>query len=146
LTLPDSGVVYADAQIFIYSLEAHPTFGPLCTALWDSVQAGRLRVVTSELTVMETLVFPLRAGDAQAASDYEQFFEEPGIVLVPISAVVLREAAQLRAAYRSLRTPDAIHAATALQSSAATFLTNDKSLRQVAGLATLILDDAAYSP
>jgi hypothetical protein len=37
LTLPPSGPVYADAQTFIYSVEKHPTYGPLLRPLWESV-------------------------------------------------------------------------------------------------------------
>jgi hypothetical protein len=29
LTLPSSGPVYADAQIFIYSVERHPAYAPV---------------------------------------------------------------------------------------------------------------------
>ncbi len=53
---------------------------------------------------------------------------------------ILREAARLRAITK-LRTPDAIHAATALQIGCALFVTNDKGFKNVPSLPHVILDD-----
>jgi predicted nucleic acid-binding protein len=142
LTLPASGLVYADTQIFIYSVEKHPVYAPLLQPLWHEVQAGRLEVVSSELSLMETLVAPLRNGDRALAWAYEQMFQAAGIRLLPITQPVLREAAALRAGSASLRTPDALHAATALLAGCASFLTNDAAFRRVSGHPVVLLDNA----
>ena len=55
LILPSFGPVYADAQIFIYSVEKHPTYAPVLRPLWEAVARGDLEVVSSELTLLETL-------------------------------------------------------------------------------------------
>jgi predicted nucleic acid-binding protein len=65
--------------------------------------------------------------------------------LIPISQTVLREAARLRAITPTLRTPDAIHAATAITSGCTEFLTNDRQLRTVANLPVVILDEVLTS-
>lgn len=62
---------------------------------------------------MEVLVLPLRNVDTSLIADYEQLLFSSEIQLIPISKSVLREAANLRAT-TNLKTPDAIHAATAL--------------------------------
>ena len=141
LILPASGLVYADTPVFIYSLEKHPVYEPLLQPLWRAVQAGTLDVVSSELALMEVLVGPLKSSDVALESAYEQLFREPGIRLTPIGATILREAARLRASIPTLRTPDAIHAATAFASGIALFLTNDPGFRRVPGLPLTILDD-----
>lgn len=41
----------------------------------------------------------------------------------------------------NLKTPDALHAATALQAGCALFVTNDVGFRQVASLPLVVLDD-----
>lgn len=142
LTLPTSGTVYADAQVFIYSVEKHPIYAPLLRPLWQAVDEGRLQVVTCELTLLETLVTPFRNSDAALVSSYEQVFQLDGIRLLPITQPVLREAARLRAAIRTLRTPDAVHAATALTFSCGCFLTNDRMFHRIPGLSAAFLDDA----
>jgi predicted nucleic acid-binding protein len=141
LTLPAGGPVYADAQVFIYSVEKHPKYAPLLRPLWESVVRGSLEVVTSELTLLETLIGPLKNADHVLEHDYERVFVSGGIRLFPITASVLRAGARLRATLNSLRTPDAIHAATASSCHSTLVITNDFAFRQIPGLPVVILDD-----
>ena len=60
--------------------------------------------------------------------------------LLPISREVVELAIQLRAQY-DLRTPDALHAATAQTVGSVQFVTNDTQFRRVAKLPVVILDD-----
>jgi predicted nucleic acid-binding protein len=60
--------------------------------------------------------------------------------LLPITQMILRDAARLRATTK-LKTPDALHLATAQRASCALFITNDVGFRGVAGLPLVILDD-----
>jgi hypothetical protein len=53
---------------------------------------------------------------------------------------ILREAARLRAA-TSLKTPDALHAATAMSTGCVLFVTNDVGFHGVTGLPLVVLDD-----
>lgn len=92
------------------------------------------------LTLMETLVGPLKSGDTALAHAYEQLFQQARTRLLPITHTVLREAARLRATTK-LRTPDALHLATAQGASCALFITNDVGFRRVASLPLVILDD-----
>ncbi|WP_276752095.1 type II toxin-antitoxin system VapC family toxin [Chlorogloeopsis fritschii] len=57
---------------------------------------------------------------------------------------MLRQAANIRAT-TNLKTPDAIHAATALSISCNQFLTNDKGFRNVPGLPVVILSEVLTS-
>ena len=129
LKLPISGIVYADAQVFIYSVEKHPEYSALLRPLWQALQAGKIEVVTSELTLMEVLVLPLKQGNTSLVADYERFFELSGLRLLPIDRPVLREAARLRASHPPLHTPDALHIASAILSGSSVLLTNDKDFR-----------------
>ena len=94
---------------------------------------------------METLVGPLKRGDTALARAYEQLFHQVQTRLFPITHSVLREAAQLRATTR-LKTPDALHAATARQAGCVLFVSNDTGFRGVAGLPVEILDDFLRTP
>ncbi len=146
LTLPASGLVYADAQIAIYTVDGHPVYAPVCDPMWLSAQNGVFTVVSSELTLMETLTGPLRNGDAALAVRREDLWRKPGARLLPITEAVLREAARLRAVHTALKTPDAIHAATALLHSGALFVTNDTGFRPITGLPLAVLDDVLAAP
>jgi predicted nucleic acid-binding protein len=89
---------------------------------------------------METLIGPLKSGDTALARVYEQLFQQPQMRLLPITQAILRKAAQLRATSK-LKTPDAIHAATALDGGCVLFITNDAGFRGLAGLSVVILAD-----
>lgn len=141
IELPGSGVVAVDANIVIYTVEKHVNYSPLLRPLWESVAAGKLVVVISEAILLETLVGPYRAGLSQLAADYEAFLSFPGIQLVPISPSILRAAAEMRAKVPKLRSPDAIHAATAIHQTASCFLTNDLGFRNIAGFNVMLLDE-----
>ena len=79
-------------------------------------------------------------------SRYDQFFQLPGVRLVPVSRPVLREAARQRATTPKLKTPDAIHLATALWEGCGQLVTNDLAFRAATGLPVVILDDLLAVP
>lgn len=60
--------------------------------------------------------------------------------LLPVTVAVLRDGAALRAGF-GLKTPDAIHAATASRAGCSMYLTNDTGFRRVPGLSPTILED-----
>lgn len=140
LTLPTSAVVYIDTAILIYTVEANPTYFAALQPLWQQFQDGSIELVTSELTLMETLVTPLKNADTTLANDYEQLLTASEIQLIPISQCILRNAANLRV-ITSMKTPDAIHASTAISQGCTLFLTNDKSLRNIPSLSVVVLED-----
>jgi predicted nucleic acid-binding protein len=140
LTLPAAGKVYADAQVFIYTVENHAIYQPILRPLWQSIQAGSLTAISSELTMMESLIGPFKRNDLTLVGTFDQFFQQPGISFVGITTLILREAARLRAATK-LRTPDAIHLATAVFTGCVLFITNDMSFRGVVNLPVIFLDD-----
>jgi predicted nucleic acid-binding protein len=141
LILPNAARVYVDTVTVIYAVEQTPTYGVLLNPLWNSLHARTLEVFSSELTLMETLVVPLRNSDTFLVDAYERLLRSPQMQLIPISQTILREAARLRASTPSLRTPDAIHIATAATSGCTQFLTKDRQLRTATNLPVVILDE-----
>ncbi|MBI4860360.1 MAG: PIN domain-containing protein [Candidatus Riflebacteria bacterium] len=145
VTVPTSCPIYVDANVVIYAVAKHPRHGPALSPLWVAMDAGSARAISSELILLETLVGPYRSGLNQLVADYEAFLGLPGIQLVPVSRAILREAARLRASVPRLRSPDAIHAATALLHGVASFVTNDPVFRAVPGLHLVLLDEVVDS-
>jgi len=142
LTLPLTGTVYVETPALIYTVERHPVYEPPLRPLWQAVEAETTMAVSSELALLETLVLPTRQGNAALQADYARLLlRTPHMRLLPITQDILREAARLRAAVPGLRTPDALHAATARLASCALFITNDRGFRRVPGLPLAILDD-----
>jgi predicted nucleic acid-binding protein len=135
LSYPLSDPVYIDANILIYTVERVQPHVTSLRAFWRWTNAQGLVVLTSELTVLESLVGPLRAANKPLTARFRRLlFQSANLRLTPVSRSVLERAAQLRAQTPALKTPDAIHAATALEAGAKTFITNDLQFRQVPGL------------
>lgn len=142
LALPVSGVVYVDTAPIIYSVEKHADYWSLLRPLWAASKAGQIFVASSELALLETLVGPLKSGDHDLATDYEQLLTATEVKLLPVTLDTLKEAAKLRA-QTNLKTPDAIHAATALASGCVQFITNDAAFRRVPRLPVVVLKEVA---
>ncbi len=85
LTLPSSVLIYADAQIAIYTVDKHATYGPVVKPLWQAVRAASITVVSSELVLMETLIGPLRSGDTVLATDREALWQQTNTALFPVT-------------------------------------------------------------
>jgi len=142
LTLPTTGTVYIETPALIYTVERHPRYELLMRPLWQAVQAQTIIAVSSELALLETWVMPMRQGDAALLAAYERLLlHTPQMHLLPITQTILREAARLRASIPGLRTPDALHAATALEAGCTLFVTNDIGFRRIPNLPLAILDE-----
>lgn len=113
VTLPATGLLYLDSVVVIFSVEKHPDYVAHLAPMCRSAESGGPRLVTSELTVLEALVRALRDGSHKLIAAFDRAFSAPSLRTVPASLGIMRRAAELRAKHQSLRTPDAIHVATA---------------------------------
>lgn len=138
--LKNHPVIGIDTSIFIYHLEDHPRYSPLTEIIFDALENGKNRGVTSFLSLMEILVKPKSDGLLQVARDYEYYLTTfPNLTFHEMGLDVARKASDLRATDR-IKSPDAIQLATALLHGATAFITNDKIFQRVKGVEILILD------
>lgn len=147
LTLPPaaSGPIYLDTDALIYSVERVPRYWSILEPLWSALESQLISIAGSELLVIESLTGAIESGDPGLRALFESVFESGQLQLFPVTRDVLLRGAELRSAHR-LRTPDAIHAATALLGKAALFLTNDVGYRRVPGLPVVLLEDVLRMP
>ena len=146
LALPTSGLVYLDASPIIYSVEKISPYQEIMQPLWLAAQSGNFSLIDSELLILETLVKPIQNQDRILEATFRQILTASReLQLVPITANVLERATQLRATF-GIKTPDAIHAATALIYGCTLFITNDPGFRRVTDLKTAILQEIVKSP
>lgn len=82
---PPGSEVYVDANCIIYSVERVAPYQSLLQALWDGARAGLWRLCASELSLLETLVIPMRSGDSLLENDYRRLLTASvDIRLIPI--------------------------------------------------------------
>jgi len=120
-----------------------PQYLPIVEPLFNALDDGMLRAVASTVALLEVLVVPLRNGDTETAQAYRDILlNSDAMTLMPVSPEVAERAAQLRARY-TVRTPDALHLATALHAGATHFITNDTRLPALDKLQVITLDSLA---
>ena len=126
---------YLDSCLVIYLVEEHPTFAAL---LENSIaNAPNSMFVVSDLTEMECLVMPIRKNNQQLIDKYYDWFEKTKVI--SLNKVIFHQAAKLRADFTSLKTPDALHLATAIYNNCDEFWTNDNRLSQISPIVKNIL-------
>jgi predicted nucleic acid-binding protein len=129
-----------DTMVFVYHFEAHEEFGPAAGRLLQAAEEGRCRLVCSILTLLEILVVPKRNGQEDLCRRYREIFQSfPNLTVLALQTEIAEIASDLRAKH-SVRTPDAIHIATAIRAGAAAFISGDKRLKPIKEIPILRLD------
>lgn len=141
VTIPTGARVYLETNSIIYSVERIAPYHALLLPVWLAAKSGACGLMTSEFTLLEVLVGPLKTGDTALETDYRLLLAGTSDVsLFAVTRSVLERSARIRAS-DNLKSPDAIHAATALEAGATLFITNDPVFRRVPGLNAVVLDD-----
>lgn len=147
-SVPDGSRILLDSVSIVYYLERNPRYFHAAAEWMERVNVGRLAAYASALLLAEVLVPAYRAGKPAAARQARAALERvPNFEIVDVSAAVSDSAARLRAEH-NLRTPDALHVATALNEGAGWIVTNDRVLRRVEpeGVRVWLFDDHVADP
>jgi len=131
-----------DSAPIVDFIEQTPGVFDVGPEIFAAIDRGPLTGATSTVSLTETLVFPMQAGNLKLTDAYREFVQGDGVTftLLPVTAEIAESAADFRARY-NLRTPDAIQIATALSAGCDAFLTGDRQLRRVTELNVLMLYD-----
>lgn len=120
-------LIYLDTCIVIYIVEKHHIFSPQIELLLNSL--NQVEYFVSPLTQMESMIMPLRTNNLQLQNLYRMFLGAQTFLFIPTD--VYENAAQLRADFPSLKTPDALHLAMATFHNCDEFWTNDNRLDKI---------------
>ena len=131
-------MIYADANVVIRLIEGDDKARlPLETRLAPLRGSGRF-FLTSRLTWLETRIKPLRKKNTDLLLLYDAFFSSFEVECLEITAQIIEKAAHLRAML-NMKTPDAIHLASAIIAGAEAFLTGDRTLTRCRDIAVEVL-------
>jgi predicted nucleic acid-binding protein len=138
--------LYVETTPLIYYVETNPTYVARMDVIIDQIENRPIEAVSSVITLTEVLTQPMRLGRSDIERAYRQILLNSNMFrMMTVTAKIADSAAQLRAQY-NLRTPDALHVATAIEASCDALLTNDLTLRRIQGLQMLILDELDAKP
>ena len=130
-----------DTSVFIYQLEGNFRYLRFTDHIFSWLERPASKAVTSTITMTELLVQPYRIFDEHRVNQFLALLSTfPNLDWVAPSLEIADIAARIRALHR-LRTPDALQAATALQTLATGLITNDSIFKRVEGFETLVLED-----
>lgn len=138
--------LYIETAPLIYYVEENPTYVAKMDAVIAVIEAKPIEVVSSVILLAELLPLPMRAGHVAIVRTYRNIlFYNDQFRLLPVSLEIAEVAADIRARY-NLRTPDALHVATAIVAGCDAFLTNDAAIQKVTELRVLVLDELEVDP
>lgn len=129
-----------DTSVFIYFIEENPVWADRAAEVFKWLETAPHSAVASTLTLTELLTQPYREADQRLVNRYFALLTSfPNLEWVAPDLGIADSAAAMRAGYQ-LRTPDALHIATAVRSGATAFLTNDVAMSRVAEIEVGILN------
>lgn len=135
--IPQGDRLLLDTSVLIAYLGGQEAVSPVATHLIDSyVRSGRNSAIISMVSVMETVVRPLRHGGDPYVQVVDFLTTFPNLQPMPIEFPVAHEAARFRAAH-NLAAPDALIIATGITGRVSHLVTNDRAwgrkLRTISG-------------
>jgi predicted nucleic acid-binding protein len=138
--LAEAGIVYVDAGVLALHLVGDPRYLSLTRAILSGLRDREFTAFTSAITIYQLLVEPYRSGHAATAERVEVLVAAlRGLEIVPVSATIARQAAQVKAQIGG-GLPRAIQIATALAGDSEVYVTRRSTLRRIAGLGVAQLD------
>jgi len=126
--------IFLDSCILIYLVERHPLFAPVIEARLAALKNAEL--LMSPLVRLEVLVKPMRTADVSLLQRYQTLMAALHSLSMPDDVFDL--ALSLRVRY-NLKTPDALHAATAQYHGCQAFWTNDHRLADALGECAVVV-------
>lgn len=125
--------VCLDSMLFMYFLDkTDGVFHQLSVKTFKSLFSQKTKLITSTISVLETLSFPKLSGNQNDIDSYFLFFKTcPNLIVYPVDMETSLTAANLRRRYPPLKTPDSIQLATAIIHHADLFITNDDRLKHL---------------
>lgn len=131
--------VYLDANFIIRLVESEDNS---ILFVLEQAAAGNVNLITSELTLAEVLVGPVRESDRRLIRAYEDLFADTDLLEVqPVNRTILVLSAELRVTLGN-KLPDSIHVATAIGAACGVFLSSDRRIRLPDGLVRISVEDA----
>jgi len=130
-----------DTSILIYHLEDHPRFAKPAQKLLERIERGSDQGVFSIIGMIELLTGVKSKQRPDLAQDYKLLLAHfPNFDIYGIDERIADIASDLRATYK-IKTPDAIHLATAIAKQAKIFVTNDRALKKVKEIRVVTLSE-----
>jgi predicted nucleic acid-binding protein len=131
--------IYWDTMLFIYYFEGHSEFGPRVQHIHQEMMRRGDVLCTSVFTAAEILIGPQKKKKYEKVKELKEYFESDEIELIPFALSTAEAYSRIRAE-NSVLPADAIHLASASETRADIFFTNDKRIHKlnVSGISFIV--------
>lgn len=139
--LDDARRIHLDPSVIAYHLISHPEALPYTRLIFTGLRAERLSAQTSALSIYQLLAEPYRRGSEDLAERAQRYLGgQPGLAIVPVTETVARQAAEVQASLGG-SARRSIQIATALLGGVRAYVARRTSLRRIAGMEFISLED-----
>jgi predicted nucleic acid-binding protein len=144
-TIEKHATIGLDTAPFIYFIEDVSPYADLLEPVFSLLESHAVRAVTSTVTVAEILTKPFTDKNFSLADEMKFTLSAfSSLSIVSIDEKLAEAATLLRTRY-TIRLPDALQVAAAIQGQATLFLTNDKRVKKVDVVEVLVLSELLES-
>lgn len=124
-------IVGLDTPIIIYLLERNPNYFKKVYDIFKNIETGKYQGVFSIIGMIELLTGPKQKIRPDLVTRYQLYLSAyTDLAIIDVMKPIMELSAHFRSAY-NLKTPDAIHLATASWFGVDEFITNDKAMQKV---------------
>lgn len=128
------GVIALDTNIFISAFNEKSSRNKQAHELLENIRNNSKQVSISVILLQEFFVRIYKLKQEKEINSFLEFISLGGLcTTIDVNSQIALLAAKLRADYSSLRAPDAIHLASAIESGADIFITTDRRLPKKIG-------------
>jgi predicted nucleic acid-binding protein len=133
--------LFLDSAPVIYYIEQNPIYLGVMDEIFNFIDSGQIRAVTSPVTLAECLILPIRENNRSRQQLFSDIITDRDTAdFIDTTSAIATKAAEIRAKY-NLRLPDAFQIATAQKAGCNGFLTNDTDLKRVTELQVIVLKE-----
>jgi predicted nucleic acid-binding protein len=133
--------VYFDTNPIIYFIEQNQTYFDIVSPIFQLIGTDEITAITSEFTLTETLIKPIRESENQIVQDIKDLLLDPELfTLTKISKDTCLRSAEI-GGISGMRPADALHFVSAIENNCHYFITNDKKFRSQNGVTVLFLSE-----
>ncbi|MBK8458395.1 MAG: PIN domain-containing protein [Phyllobacteriaceae bacterium] len=137
---------YLDSNTVIAIIERNTPPTEAQTAFLRAAEDGEIAALSSDLTLSECLVRPIRDGNKSLIEAILAFLDGgDALPLAPLGRTIMIRSAELRAAF-GMKLPDAVHVACAREAGCTVMLSADKAMRLPPGMRRISWDDLGKEP
>src|SRR3989304_5963311 len=130
-----------DTSCFVYEFDEVTPYINFTGLVFRKIELGEIKAITSAVTIIEIFIKPERLKNNKVIRSYENLLKRfPNLEIYPVDWNIGRVAARIRAK-NSLKTPDAVQLALAVDQKVDAFITNDRKLRGFKETKVLVLQD-----